>query len=122
MDAADCEALAKMLSGGSRLRVLNLCGNKLEDQGLIHLSSALENCRLEEIKYSCTLLHITSLLFRSGNVAMKAIQYVNGCLLLLLQSGWVLTDSGIHVCTVFSSEQWFFRAEDAKPEPELTDG
>lgn len=55
LTAADCEALAKMLSGGSRLRVLSLYGNKLEDQGLIHLSSALENCRLEEIKYSCIL-------------------------------------------------------------------
>ncbi|XP_067250436.1 NACHT, LRR and PYD domains-containing protein 12 [Chanodichthys erythropterus] len=56
LDAADCEALAKMLSGGSRLRVLNLFGNKLEDQGLIHLSSALENCRLEEINLDgCSL-------------------------------------------------------------------
>ncbi|XP_056121207.1 NACHT, LRR and PYD domains-containing protein 12 [Rhinichthys klamathensis goyatoka] len=54
--AADCEELAKMLSGGSRLRVLILYGNKLEDQGLIHLSSALENCRLQEINLlGCSL-------------------------------------------------------------------
>lgn len=55
LTAADCEELVKMLSGGSRLRVLSLYGNKLEDQGLIHLSSGLENCRLQEIKYTCTL-------------------------------------------------------------------
>ncbi|KTF72349.1 hypothetical protein cypCar_00037193, partial [Cyprinus carpio] len=56
LTTADCEALAQMLSGGSQLRVLNLCGNNLEDQGLIHLSSALENCRLQEINLDlCSL-------------------------------------------------------------------
>ncbi|KAG1973381.1 NACHT, LRR and PYD domains-containing protein 12-like [Pimephales promelas] len=56
LTAADCEELTKMLSGGSRLRVLILFGNQLEDQGLIHLSSALENCRLQEIKvFDCEL-------------------------------------------------------------------
>ncbi|XP_050973095.1 NACHT, LRR and PYD domains-containing protein 12 [Labeo rohita] len=53
---ADCEALAQMLSGGSRLRVLSLRGTDVEDQGFIHLSSALENCRLLEIDLSlCSL-------------------------------------------------------------------
>ncbi|KAL1270331.1 hypothetical protein QQF64_032620, partial [Cirrhinus molitorella] len=46
---ADCEALAQMLSGGSRLRALNLCGTEVQDQGLVRLSGALENCRLVEI-------------------------------------------------------------------------
>lgn len=56
LTTADCEALAKMFFGGSRLRVLSLFGNKLEDQGLIHLSSALENCRLQQINLDmCSL-------------------------------------------------------------------
>ncbi|XP_043103022.1 NACHT, LRR and PYD domains-containing protein 3 isoform X1 [Puntigrus tetrazona] len=54
--AADCEALAQMLSGGSRLHVLNLRGTYIEDQGLILFISALENCRLLEIDLSlCSL-------------------------------------------------------------------
>ncbi|XP_016375897.1 ribonuclease inhibitor [Sinocyclocheilus rhinocerous] len=61
LTTADCEALAQMLSGGSRLRVLNLCGNNLEDQGLIHLSSALENCRLQEINLDLCSLTVASM-------------------------------------------------------------
>ncbi|XP_073675788.1 NACHT, LRR and PYD domains-containing protein 12 [Garra rufa] len=58
---ADCESLAQMLSGGSRLRVLNLRVTNVEDQGLIHLSSALENCRLLEIDLSFCSLTATSI-------------------------------------------------------------
>lgn len=114
LTTADCEALAQMLSGGSQLRVLNLYGNNLEDQGLIHLSSALENCRLQEIKYTCTIHILVSL---SNNIEMKAMWFC-----CILQSGFMLTDGGIHACAVFSSEQRFFRAEEAKPEPERSDG
>ncbi|XP_067270515.1 NACHT, LRR and PYD domains-containing protein 12 isoform X1 [Pseudorasbora parva] len=56
LNSADCVELAKMFSGGSRLRVLNLLWSNLADQGLIHLSSALENCRLQEINMDkCSL-------------------------------------------------------------------
>ncbi|XP_058641545.1 ribonuclease inhibitor isoform X2 [Onychostoma macrolepis] len=61
LTAADCEALAQMLSGGSPLRVLNLSGTYMEDQGLIHLSSALENCRLLEIDLSSCSLTMASM-------------------------------------------------------------
>ncbi|XP_056320076.1 NACHT, LRR and PYD domains-containing protein 12 [Danio aesculapii] len=56
LTAADCEALSEMLSGGSSLRVLGLYGNNLEDQGLVHLSGALEKCRLQDINLNhCSL-------------------------------------------------------------------
>ncbi|XP_051525131.1 NACHT, LRR and PYD domains-containing protein 3 [Myxocyprinus asiaticus] len=58
LTAADCEALAGMLSGGSKLRVLDLFGNDLLDQGLIQLSSVLGNCTLHEINLDrCSLTH-----------------------------------------------------------------
>lgn len=61
LTAADCEAMAEMLSGGSGLRVLDLCGNNLEDQGLVQLSGALENCKLQEINLDHCSLTATSM-------------------------------------------------------------
>ncbi|XP_073724237.1 NACHT, LRR and PYD domains-containing protein 9 [Misgurnus anguillicaudatus] len=56
LTSGDSEALVKLISEGSELRVLDLYGNKLQDHGLIQLSSALKNCRLQEINLdSCSL-------------------------------------------------------------------